>query len=84
MKAVFEEVEDDDDFWFCTGWGGCGVDDDARVGFKVDLVEAAERLIAAMAALVLADTSCPLVFVPEVVLVVTCFDWTCTVVLLQV
>ena len=83
LRIGFEEdeVDDEDDFW--TGPGGCRVDDDRGVGFTVDLVEAIERLIAAIAALLLADTSfarsCALVFALEVVLV-SGFDWTCFVV----
>ena len=59
------------------GWGDCDVEDDEGVGFTWDLVDVIERLIAAIAALLLADTSfsgpCALVFALEVV-VVTGFD----------
>ena len=84
---VFEEdeVEEDDVFW--TGLGGFRVDEDEGFGFAVGFVEAIERLIAAIAALVLADTSfvrsCALVFVLKVA-VVTGFCGACVVVVLQV
>jgi len=49
------------------------VDDDEGVGFTADLVAAIERLIAAIPALLLADTlfarSCALLFALEVVVV---------------
>jgi len=63
------------------------VDDDEGVGFTADLVAAIERLIAAIPALLLADTlfarSCALLFAVEVV-VVGGFDRTRVVVFLQV
>lgn len=66
---------------------GCRVDEDEGFGFTADLVEAIERLIAAIAALLLADTSfvksCVLMFALEVV-VVTGFDGICVVAVLQV
>ena len=65
---------------------GDEVEEDDGLGFTPDLVEAIERLIAAIAALLLADTSfarsCVLAFTLEVV-VVTGFDRVCVVAVLQ-
>jgi len=65
-----------------------GVEEEVGLGFTTDLVEAIERLIAAIAALLLADASfvrsCVLVFALEVVVVVTGFDKGCVVAVLQV
>jgi hypothetical protein len=76
LRFVFEEDEvEEDDFWM--GRGGCRVDEDEGFGFTADFVEVIERLIAAIAALLLTDTSfarsCALVFTLEVV-AVTGFD----------
>lgn len=85
LRVVFEEdeVEDEVDFWM--GWGGCRFDDDEGVGFAGGFAEATECLIAAMAALLLADTSfaksCALVFTTGVL--VNGFDGVCVVVVLQ-
>lgn len=66
-----------------------GVKEEAGLGFTLDLVEAIERLMAAIAALLLADTSfvrsCVLLFALEVVVVVvTGFGKGCVVAVLQV
>ena len=72
LKLLFEEDE---------------VEEDGGLGFTPDLVNAIERLIAAIAALLLADasfvTSCALVFILEVA-VVTGFGRVCVVAVLQV
>ena len=82
LRFVFEEdeVEEDDDFWM--DWGSCGVDEDEGFVPTVNLVEATERLIAAIAALLLADTS--LVKPWAMVFTVSGFDGVCVVVVLQV
>jgi len=74
LKLLFEEDE---------------VEGDEGLGPTPDLVDAIERLIAAIAALLLADTSfvtsCALVFILEmVVVVVTGFGRVCVVAVLQV
>lgn len=65
-----------------------GVEEEAGLGFTPDLVEAIERLIAAIATLLLADISfgrsCVLVFGLEVAVVVTGFGKGCVVAVLQV
>ena len=87
LRAVFEEDEVEEDGISWTGRGGCTVDEDDGFGFAVDLVDATERLNAAIAALLLADTSfvrlCALVFRLGVT-VVTGFGGACIVVVLQV
>ena len=82
---VFEDDDvPEDEFW--TGCGGWRVDEDDGLGFVAGLVEAMERFIAAIAALLLADTSfvrfCILVFTLTVV-VVAGFDRACVVVVPQ-
>lgn len=63
------------------------MDEDGVFGFTANVVEAIERLIAAIAALLFADTSfaksCVMVF-PLEVAVVTGFDGVCVVAVLQV
>ena len=78
-------MDEEVDSWM--GWGGRRVNEDEGLGFTTELAEVIERLIAAIAALLLADTpfvrSCALVFTLGVV-VVAGFDGVCVVVVLQV